>query len=166
MSNLQINIVVETSLLLEEHSNVSMDIDSPTPLSNEYACLVITGQKEKIKGLKKNKLSVERASVDELSFNVVSVSANFDNPVILYDFTVDEGNNILEPLSLFSTEIETIVPERFDPLETAVVNRVFITTKCTVLSSGKGCFGVRFAVLDDDLAIAGYFEFPVLLSVK
>ncbi|QSB27870.1 AidA/PixA family protein [Flavobacterium sp. CLA17] len=166
MSNLQINIVVETSLLLEEHPNVSMDIDNPAPLSNHYACLVITGEKEKIKGLKKNKLSVERTSVDELSFNVVSVSGNFDNPVVLYDFTVDEGNDILEPLSIFSTEIDTIVPERFNPLETAAVKRVFSTNKCTILTSGKGSFGVRFAVFDDDLAIAGYFEFPVLLSVK
>ncbi|MCD0466895.1 AidA/PixA family protein [Flavobacterium sp. ENC] len=166
MSNLQINIVVETSLLLEEHLNVSMDIHNPAPLSNEYACLVITGQQEKIKGLKKNKVSVERTSVEELSFNVVSVSGNFDNPVVLYDFTVSEGNDILEPLSIFSTETDTIVPERFDPLETAVVKRVFSTNKCAVRTSGKGCFGVRFVVFDDDLAIAGYFEFPVLLSVK
>ncbi|RZJ49396.1 MAG: hypothetical protein EOO44_18330, partial [Flavobacterium sp.] len=69
MANMQINIVVETSLLLSECLDPSLDADNPTLISDKYVYIVITQSKKKIVGLKNAKLTFAKASIDRLIFN-------------------------------------------------------------------------------------------------
>ncbi|RZJ53199.1 MAG: hypothetical protein EOO44_09275, partial [Flavobacterium sp.] len=90
---------------------------------------------------------------------------NFDNQVILYDFKNDKEKRILKPLFIETSEIETIIPTNFIPLETSVVNRACTIIKCTIVTFGKESYGIRFALFENFNAL-GYFEFPLLLSVQ
>lgn len=165
MPNMQINIIVLTSLLLEDHLNPSPDPNDPTPISNKYVCLVKTEEENKIRQVKKNEIKIKAASVEEITFNAISESANFDNPVILYNFESSAGNSVLESLSLSHSAIDTIVPESFNPLVTTIVNKDFWICKSIVSDKGTGEYGISFAVYNDDLTVLGYFEFYLTLSI-
>lgn len=163
---MQINVIVLTSLLLEDYLNPSLDEANPTPISNKYVCVIKTEEKSKIKEVKKNKVKIRATSVEEIIFNTISESANFDTPVLLYDFKSVEGDKVLKPLSVSYSEIETIIPKYFNPLETIVQNKDFCICNSVVCDTGTGVYGISFAVFDDDLIPAGYFELHLTLSIN
>lgn len=162
---MQIHIIIETSLLLKEYSKPSLDPDNPTPISDKYICVVKAHDSSEITGLEKNEISFKKESVEGICFYVVSESANFDNPVILYNLKDYDDNNILEEFSMSCSEIETIIPERFNPLETARVNKMFFNIKSKILNSGKGAYGIHFGIFNYDSTALGYFEFCISLSI-
>jgi hypothetical protein len=162
---MQVHIIIETSLLLEEYSNPSLDENNPTPISDRYVCLVKAGESDEIIGLEKNEINFKKELVDEISFYAISESANFDNPVILYNLKDNENSTILEEISLSDSEMDTVVPERFNPLETVTVKKTFLSSKSKVLDTGKGEYGIHFGVFSYDFTPLGYFEFPVTLSI-
>ncbi len=165
MQTVQINIIVFTSLLLKDYLDPSLDQDNPFPISNKYVCVIKTEEKNKIREVKKSKIKIKATSVEEITFNIISESANFDNPVLVYAFKSAEGDKILKPLSIWHSEIDTIIPESFNPLATAIVNKDFWTCKSLVSDTGTGVYGISFAVFNDDLIVLGYFNLDITLSI-
>lgn len=163
---MQIYIIIETSLLLEGVSKPNLDPKKPISISEEYIYIVKAGETNELIGLEKNEIKIKKELVEEISFYAVSESSNFDNPVILYDLKSYDDDNILEELSVSQSKADTIIPERFDPLETRVAKRTFLTCKSKVLDTGKGKYGIHFAIFNYDFVPQGYFEFVVNITIE
>ncbi|MCP2029300.1 hypothetical protein L1276_004484 [Flavobacterium sp. HSC-32F16] len=163
---MQIHVIIETSLLLEEYSNPSTDPKNPTMVSNKFLCVVKAGESDGFFELGENKIKVKKDVVDEISFHVISESANFDSPVLLYDLKHHGENEILDKFLVSASEIDTIVPISFDPLETTIETRMFLVNKILVTGIGVEEYGIYFGVFSYDFTSLGYFEFRFILEIE
>lgn len=170
LPSIQLNITVFTAPLFQKYPiSPKPEPEKPIPAPAELLCVVQTG------GGPINTFVATDGSLHlplhprqtDVLLNVYSENSNFENPVIFYQLYQTAGKSILDiPTSLeLYPNSPTVVPDSFNPLETAAAKKDFWLCRARIQSRGKAQYGIRCLVFDYDLNPYGYFEFPVSITV-
>lgn len=166
---ININIIIDTTKLMNDQTNPSKDANNPTLIGHQYQFMVVSDGASDISGQGSGDLRFSATQGDVVRFTAVSEFNNYDQPVILYDLFKFGGSDVfLNPhftLQQFG-DVDTIAPKSFNPLTTKTVQQDFWFAQNTVNSKGTENFGLKFALYNSDLSLYGYFSWDPAITAS
>lgn len=165
---INVNIVIDTSRLMNDIKNPSKDQNNPTGISHTYQYMVVSDGAS-ISGQGTGDLSFQARQGDVVRFYATSEYDNFDQPVIVYSLFKFGGDDVfLKPNFEFQAfpGHDTMVPSGFNPLSVKRVQQDFWFAQNTVNKKGTEHYGLRFALYDTDLNLYGYFQWDPTIIAK
>jgi hypothetical protein len=157
---INVNIIIDSSSLINDYSNPSKDQDNPTEIGHNYQFMVSSDNKG-LSGQGTGNLNFGAKQGDVVRFYATSEYNNFDNPIILYKLFNFGGSNVFQDPN-FELEnfpdADIIVPATFNPLTTEQSTQNFWFAQNTVNAKGKQNYGLQFALYNSDLTLYGFFS--------